>query len=202
LQRRLGAPLKRGHVVSHDLLLRIVTDHRDLLHALDERWQGGTTTGELLTAAWALFNTDPTLTSWSNATKIYQKVASRNKATGSRSKLYDVRGHFLPVAHLWAAWVLRKGRFVTQPDVEYDGWADFQSFLAEAEVLRDWGQTWRPVREKSSPLLPPDVWRVPDGWALPAQQPGWPMMGRIPLVTLSHDLLTVCRPPGRPRKIL
>ena len=53
------------------------------------------------------------------------------------------------------------------------GYPDFQSFLAEAEILRDFGQKWRPERKKSKPLLPPDVWGVPENWKpeLPGKLP-------------------------------
>ena len=54
---------------------------------------------------------------------------------------------------------LREYQFITSPGVAYDGCDDFHCFLTEAEILRDFGQRWRPRRAKSDPLLPSDVWR-------------------------------------------
>ena len=53
-----------------------------------------------------------------------------------------------------------------------DAGADFQSFLAEAEILRQWGQTWQQRRATSEPPLPSEVWRVPGNWEPPTRRPG------------------------------
>jgi hypothetical protein len=200
----LVEPIRRlheaGHKISYEALLRIATEGGHQLEGLDDRWWGGTTTGELLKALWALFNTNPALTSWNNAVRIAELVASRAKARGSRSAQWDARRRFLSVAHLWAAWSIRGGRFEAHPDVGYDEYADFQSFLTEAEVLRQWGQTWRPPRAISKPLLPPDVWHVPENWEPLMRQPGWPETGQLPVLTLPKDLLATLKPAGRPHK--
>jgi hypothetical protein len=110
------------------------------------------------------------------------------------------KSRFLTVAHLWGAWCVRKGEFLAHTDVGYDGYADFQSFLTEAEILRHWGQSWRHDRAKADPPLPPEVWRVPEDWEPPERQPDWPPTGRIPRMTLSEELLADLRPAGRPKK--
>jgi hypothetical protein len=46
---------------------------------------------------------------------------------------------------------LREYQFITSPGVAYDGCDDFPCFLTEAEILRDFGQRWRPRRAKSEP---------------------------------------------------
>ena len=58
----------------------------------------------------------------------------------------------MSVAHLWAAWCFREGKFELHPDVGYDGYADFQSFLTESEILRQWGRSWRAPREKRAAI--------------------------------------------------
>ena len=104
------------------------------------------------------------------------------------------------MAHLWGAWCIREGRFSPRPDIGYDGYADFQSFLTEAEILRQWGQSWRHPRDKAEPPLPAEVWRVPEDWRPPIRQPGWPATGMIPYLTLPEELLATLKPAGRPRK--
>src|SRR5215468_1804658 len=98
---------------------------------------------------------------------------------GARSCL-QAKDRFLSVAHLWAARAIREGKSFQKPEAGYDASVDFQMFLAEAEILRNWGQAWRQPRTTSEPPLSPDVWRVPDGWEPPARQPGWPKTGMIP----------------------
>ena len=41
-----------------------------------------------------------------------------------------------------------EGAPVLHPEIGYDVTADFQSFLAEAENLRHWGQTWHTARDQ------------------------------------------------------
>ncbi len=200
----LAEPLRRfhdaGHQLSYEALARIAMDAGHPLNDLDDRWWGGTATGELFKALFALFTTNPALVSWNNAVRIAELTATRAKASGSRSSMWNARSHFLSVAHLWGAWSIREGKFKTIPDVGYDGYADLQSFLTEAEILRQWGQTWRPPRASSRPLLPPDVWHVPENWEPPIRQPGWPETGKVPGLTLPEDLLAGLKPAGRPRK--
>jgi hypothetical protein len=203
----LAEPLRRfykdGHTVSNDKLFRIAVGAGESLNDLDDRCWGGTASGELVKAMWALFNTECSLASWNNAIRIAEQVAAREQKPGSRSKQWAARKTFLSVAHLWGAWSLRKGEFKQHPEVGYDGWTDFQFFLAEAEILRDWLQTWRPSRKKAEPLILKslDMWRVPDGWRPPESQSGWPQTGRIPRPTLPEELLASLRPAGRPHKI-
>jgi hypothetical protein len=155
----LATPIRRfeeaGHKISRDDLLRIAMDAGQPLNDLDERWWDGTATGEVFKTLCALFNTDPALATWNNAIKIAKLVAARAGTSGSRSLLWEARRRFLSVAHLWAAWTIREAIFDPRPGL---GYADFQSFLAEAEILRDFGQTWRPARANSKPLLPFNIW--------------------------------------------
>lgn len=200
----LAVPLRRyhddGHRLPYDALAQIAMDAGYPLDDLDERWWGGTATGELFKATWALFHANAALASWNNAVRIAELVATRTKASGSRSTFWEARRRFLSVAHLWAAWSIRGGRFQPRPDVGYDGYADFQSFMTEAEILRLWGQRWLPARANSEPLLPLSMWQVPENWEPPARQPNWPETGKLPVITLPEDLLAELKSAGRPRK--
>jgi hypothetical protein len=194
----LAKPIQRceeiGHKISRDVLLGIVIDGGQVLDDLDERWRGGTATGELFKTLWALVYTDPTLATWSNAIKIAEEVAARAKTSGSRSALWEARQRFLSVAHLWAAWAIRGGKFDTRLERGYD---DFQAFLAEAEILRDFGQTWQPARAKSKPLLPHDMWGVAENWKPDLPNPE---IVKLPVPKLAEYLLSTLRPAGRPPK--
>jgi hypothetical protein len=172
----------------YDALARIAADPGQPLTDLEARRWGGSATGETFKTLFALANTDPSLASWSNAITIAEKTAGR-RSSGARTSLYEARRRFWSVAHLWGAWSIREGRFVHYPKVGYDGVADFKSFLAEAEILRRWGQAWQPLRRNSEPALPQYVWRVPEEWEPLARQPGWPKTGMIPHLTISEELL-------------
>jgi hypothetical protein len=200
----LAVPLRRfheaGHRLSYEALASIMAAGAELLDDLDDRWWGGTATGELLKAMFALYWTDRTTASWNNAVKIAGLTATSAKAKSSRSNYWEARRRFLSVAHLWGAWSIREGHFQTCPEIGYDGYADFQSFLTEAEILRRWGQNWQPPRVASRPLLPADLWCVPENWEPPRREPGWPETGKIPRLALPPDLLANVKPAGRPRK--
>jgi hypothetical protein len=200
----LAEPLRlfqeAGGTLAYKDLLRIATDGAGHLDDLDDRLWRGTATGEMFKAFFALAHTDPSLASWGNATKLAQVIAAQHRGPGSRASLYAVRRRFGSVAHLWAALCIRERRFQSDPDVGYEGWHDFQFFLTEAEILRWWGRSWRADRAKSEPPLPAETWRVPEGWAPPEPQPGWPRTGVIPHLTIPDDLLVHLSRPGRPRK--
>jgi hypothetical protein len=178
----------------------IYLDAGEPLDDLEERWWGGRATGEVFKTLFALANTDPPLASWKHAIQIVEETAKRNKVKSGRTKLLQAKDRFLSVAHLWAARAIREGKSFQKPEAGYDASVDFQMFLAEAEILRHWGQTWRQPRATSEPPLPSNVWRVPDEWEPPARQPGWPKTGMIPRLTLSKELTVELKPTGRPRK--
>ncbi len=191
---------RNGFELRHQDLALIAEKCGAVLGDLDERWWAGSATGEVFKVLFALHNTDQRLASWNNATKIAEAVAGRLQHIGSRSKLMTARSAFSGVAHLWAAWVIREGKFHQEPEIGYDFATDFQFFLTEAEILRSWGQSWVPARAKAEHPLPKEVWRVPDDWTPPMRHPSWPHTGKIPHLSLSDDLLNMVKPAGRPKK--
>jgi hypothetical protein len=200
----LATPLKRFHAagqkLSYEQLARISEAAGEQLTDLDQLWRRGALTGDLVKVYYALSCTNHPLASWNNALRIVERAASRTKASGSRTALWEARSRFLTVAHLWGAWSIREGKFEQRLEVGYDGYADFQSFLAEAEILRDWGQNWCPRRRRSKTPLPADVWRVPDDWSPLPRQPGWPETGKVPYLALPAELLANLKRAGRPRE--
>jgi hypothetical protein len=188
----LAEPIRRlhesGRSLSYDALARIAMDAGQRLTDFDERWWGGTATGEVFWILFLLSNLHRERASWNNAIKYTELVSKGRNERGSRSDFWQARGRFLTVAHLWTAWSIR-GRRVY-------GRADFQLFLTQAEDLRTWGQGWRPPRAKSEPLLPQGCWRVPENWKAPKPWPDWPETQ----YALDPKLVATLKPSGRPRK--
>lgn len=200
----LSEPIRRfthaGGTLSHEDLLRIATDPGVPLDDIDDRWWDGSCMGVMFMNYFVLFRTDPRLTSWENAIKLTEVNATKHELPGSRSSLQDIRRRYGSVAHLWAAWCIRDREFRSDPEVGYEGWHDFQFFLAESEILRHWGQNWRRKESRAVPPLAADVWRVPDDWEPPVREPNWPLSGVIPDIGFPAELLSGLRPAGRPLK--
>ena len=200
----LAEPLRRFHeaggTLTYEELARIHADAGVPLDDVEVRWRDGTATGELFKAFFALAHTDPSLASWENAIKLVKTIALQHDVRASRSLLHDILRRYRSVTHLWAAWCIRGRTIRSDPDVGYEGWHDFQFFLAEAETLLQWGRAWRPKRARAEPPLSAEAWHVPEGWTPPASQPGWPRAGGIPGLTVPPELLGELRGPGRPRK--
>lgn len=192
--------LDAGGTLSNAALGDILTAGGARLDDLDDRWWAATATGQMFKTYFALSKTMPDLASWNNAGRLAEVIAAREKQSGSRSALWDALRRFKAAAHLWGAWCIREGKFSASPEVGYELWDDFQCFLAEAEILRKWGQSWRAPRGKSEPPLPAEVWHVPRDWRPPERKPGWPMKGMIPKLTIPDELLAKLRKAGRPRK--
>ena len=202
--QHLAEPIRRLHAAGgqlrHDDAIRLLSEGGQILSDLKKRWWQGTAVGQMFKTFFALWNRDPELASWENATRIAERTAVQQRVPGSRSALLEARRRFRPVAHLWTAWCLREGKFLERPDAGYNYGHDFQFFLAEAEILREWGQSWRAPRAKAEPPLPPDVWQVPDEWQPPERRPGWPPTGQIADLIVPDELVADLRKSGRPRK--
>jgi len=189
-----------GNSVPDRELAQLAPDPDVALNDLDRRRWEGSAVGELFKALWLLARTDPARASWANAIRLAETTAARHRVSGARSALYEARRRFDSVAHLWGAWSIRGRRFQHNLSVGYEGAHDFQFFLAEAEMLRRWGRSWRAKRANSRPPLPANAWRVPDGWEPPEHKPTWPRSGGIPDLILPEELLRDLPRLGRPRK--
>jgi hypothetical protein len=188
-----------GLSLSNEELNRVLDDATDLFD-LRERWLKGTMTGEMFRVFLALAHTEPVLATWANVMRLIKVRAAKHPTGTSETNMYAVRKQFGSVAHLWAAWMIRHGEFQTDLGLRGSGDDEFQSFLAESEVLRDWGQTWRHKRGKAEPPLPLEIWRVPNDWQPPAEQTGWAQTGEIPHLEWPQEHVSQLRKSGRPRK--
>jgi hypothetical protein len=201
----LAEPIRRleaaGGLLAYDQLLRIVKDGGTRLDDLDERWWGGTVIGELFKVLFALANNHPERASWEYAARVVEAYAAKAKSSGSRTSIMEAEQRFLSVAHLWGAYAIRGRKWQERPDVHYSFADDVGSFLAEAENLRIWGQTWKVDVAKAKPVLPAEAWSLPENWTPAPRKPGWPPTGMIPDIRLSDDLLPSRGRPGRPRTV-
>ena len=143
----LAEPIRRleaaGGVLAYDDLLRIAKDGGTRLDDLDQRWWDGTVIGELFKVLFALAIHNPERASWEYAARIVEASAAKAKVYGSRTSIMEAKRRFLSVAHLWGAYSIRGRKWQERVDVDYSFGDDVESFLAEAEILRRWGQTWR-----------------------------------------------------------
>lgn len=197
LAKPVRAAMEAGHKISYETLARLHHDTGEVLTDLEKRWKGGIWTGDLFKAYYALAQSHPEFASLENAVRVVELAVTRAGVSGSRTSILNARRQFITVAHLWAAWSIREGRILLRPEVAYDGFADFQAFLTESEILRDWGQNWQPPHANAVLPLPSDVWRVPDYWRPPERKSGWPQTG-IPTLSLPDDVLAGLRPVPRP----
>jgi hypothetical protein len=201
----LAEPIRRlevaGGLLPYNDLLRIVKDGGARLDDLDQRWRGGEVIGELFKVLFALANDNPELASWEYSARIVENCATKVKATGSRTSIMEVKRRFLSVAHLWGAYSIRGRKWRERVDVSYSLADDVESFLAEAEILRRWGQTYIVDTQKAKSALPANAWALPENWAPAPRKPGWPMTGMIPCIRLPDCLLPPRGRPGRPRKV-
>lgn len=174
----LGKPLKQyfaqGHDLPHDELQNLVVNAGVPLPDLNARQRDALIAGEQFKIYFLLYQTDPELASWGNATKVLEAFSAKEKVSGSRTMIKNAQSRYLAVAHLWAAYSLRDRRFNSSLEHGYDFATDFFYFLSEAEQLRDWGQDWRPNFGGSQPPLPDEVWRMPGGWRPPKKPAHWP----------------------------
>jgi hypothetical protein len=201
----LAEPIRRfvlaGGMLPYDDLLRIVKDGGARLDDLDQRWWGGTVMGELFKILFALANHNPELASWEYSARIVEKFATTAKVAGARTSIMAAKRSFLTVAHLWGAYSIRGRKLQERVEVQYHYADDFESFLAEAEILRKWGQTWKAETAKAKSPLPAETWAMPENWTPAPRKLGWPPSGMIPDILPPLDLLPPLRRPGRPRRV-
>lgn len=189
-----------GHRLSPETLRELLGHRRSPLDDLADRLERGKVAGYLLELLWALYNTDPKLTTWNQVFDAAETIAAKRKTRGAKTGFKRIKREFEPVIHLWGALSMRDWQFAHMPQIGYDQHSDFQFFLAEAEQLRQWGQKACPVRKGSRPYLSERLWQVPDGWKPPERKENWPETGQLPEPVISEKLVKHFRKPGRPPK--
>jgi hypothetical protein len=116
---------------------------------LADRHYKGLVAGEQLRWLFALAQTEPKkLAAWNTAARLVEWQSGK-----SRAYLYDARRVFLPVIHLWAAFILRDRRFYGDEPRGYTAIDDLHTFIAEAMALLQWGMQFRLPRKTAEPPL-------------------------------------------------
>jgi hypothetical protein len=145
----------------------------------------GLAAGEQLKVLFALAQTELKRASWNAAIRLVERQTEK-----SRSFLYDARRAFLPVIHLWAAFLLRDQRVHADEACGYGEIDDLNMFIAEAMALLQWSTNFRLPRTKSEPTLNPqmvDFWTPSPEWSPPTPRPEWPRDGRLRGICLEKD---------------
>jgi hypothetical protein len=190
----------RGEAVPRSVLLSVMeaasatTVERDEI--ADRRYKG-LAAGEQLRVLFAIAQTEPKLASWNAAARLVGRQTGK-----SRAYLYEARHAFLPVIHLWAAYILRDRRFLADESRDYKAIDDLQMFIAEAMALLQWGTHFRLGRKKAEPPLnrqKVDFWTPPPDWSPPIARPEWPRDGRLQAVSIGQDWIRRirARPPRK-----
>jgi hypothetical protein len=174
-----GEPMPRSVLLSVMETAVTIPLQRD---ELVDRHYKGLAAGEQLRWLFALAQTEPKLAAWNTAARLVEWQSEK-----SRAYLYDARRVFLPVIHLWAAFILRDRRFYGDESRGYTAIDDLHTFIAEAMALLQWGMQFRLPRKTAKPPLnrqTVDFWTPPPDWSPPTPRPGWPRDGRLRPVTL------------------
>ena len=125
----------------------------------------------------ALAQIEPKRASWNAAIRLVEWQTEK-----SRAYLYEARSAFLPVIHLWAAFILRDQRCHADEASGYRAIDDLCMFISEAMALLHWSTEFSLPRERAKPTLnrqTVDFWTPPPEWSPPIPRPEWPRDGRL-----------------------
>jgi hypothetical protein len=177
-----------GEPMARSVLLSVMEDAAAMAITPDEiatRLHKGLAAGEQLKVLFALAQTAPARASWNAATRLVERQTKKG-----RSYLYDARRAFLPVIHLWAAFILRDQRCHADETCGYRAIDDLHIFISEAMALLQWSTNFRLTRKKAEPTLnrqTMDFWTPPPEWSPPIPRPEWPRDGRLKGIYLETD---------------
>ena len=161
-----GEPMPRSVLISVMEAAAATAVERE---EISDRRYKGLAAGDLLKVLLAIAQTEPKLASWNAAARLLQWQTRK-----SRAYLYETRRVFLPVIHLWAAYILRDQRLHADESREYRAIDDVQIFIAEAMALLQWGTRFKLGRKKAEPTLnrqKVDFWTPPPDWSPPIARP-------------------------------
>jgi hypothetical protein len=151
------------------------------------RYYDGMVAGEQLKVLVAIAQSQPKRASWNTASKLVEGRTGR-----SRAFLYQARSRFLPVVHLWAAYILRGQQSHADGAAGYTALDDVEVFITEAMALLQWGTSFKLDRKAAKPTLDRnkvDFWVAPPDWLPPTPKAQWPRDGRVRAPTLPEQWL-------------
>jgi hypothetical protein len=100
---------------------------------VQERHHQALLAGEQFKVLMAIANSDPNRASWNMAARLVERQ------TKSRASLYKARRRFMPVIHLWAAFILRECQWHNDAARHFTALDDLNVFITEAMALLQWG---------------------------------------------------------------
>ena len=184
-ETNLGEPVPRSVLLS---IMKATTTADPIDKAeIRTRYYDGMSAGEQLKVLIAIAQSQPKRASWSNASKLVERQTGR-----SRAFLYRARSRFLPVIHLWAAYILRGQQFQGDDARGYTALDDVQVFVTEAMALLQWATAFKLDRMEAQPTLDRskvDFWVAPPDWLSPTPKAQWPRDGRVRVPTLPAEWL-------------
>jgi len=189
-----GPPLTRSVLIS---IMEAAASAAVERAEIKDRWYKGMAAGEQLKVLFAIAQTEPKRASWYAATRLVEWQTAK-----SRAYLYQARQVFLPVIHLWAAFILRDQVFLADEARGYRAIDDLRMFIREAMALLQWGARFKLERKKAEPTLnrqTVDFWNPPPDWSPPIPRPEWPRDGRLPGISLEENWMrrTRSKPPRK-----
>jgi hypothetical protein len=183
-EANIGEPVERSVLLS---IMRVIAatpiDHEEL----KGRYYQGMAAGEQFKVLAAIAGGQPKRASWNAASRLVQRQAGK-----SRAYLYQARSKFMPVIHLWAAYVLRGSHIGGDEACGYTALDDVHVFVTEAMALYQWGRSFKLDRKNAQPTLDRykiDFWVPALDWLPPTPGSQWPRDGRLRIPTLSDEWL-------------
>jgi hypothetical protein len=162
----------------------------------DRRYRG-LAAGDQLKVLYALAQTHSRRASWNTAARLVEWQSGK-----CRAYLYRAHSAFLPVIHLWAAFILRDQRCHADEARGYTAIDDLQMFIVEAMALLQWAAGFKLDRKKAEPTLNPqtvEFWIPPSDWSPSVARLGWPRDGRLQAASLEEKWVrrTRSQPPRK-----
>jgi hypothetical protein len=183
-ETNLGEPIPRSVLLS---IMKAAAAAPIEEAEIKARYYEGMVSGEQLKVLAAIAQSQPKRASWNIASKLVERQTGR-----SRTFLYQARSRYLPVVHLWAAYILRGQQCHADGARGYTALDDIEIFVTEAMALLQWGMSFRLDRRKAKPTLDRntvDFWVAPPDWSPPAPKVQWPRDGRVLVPTLPEEWL-------------
>jgi hypothetical protein len=181
-EAKIGEPVPRSVLLSIMKATAATPIDKGELRA---RYHRGMAAGEQLKVVAAIAQSKPEHASWNAASRLVERQTGR-----SRAFLYRARSSFLPVIHLWGAYILRGQKCHADSTYDYTALDDLYLLVNEALALLKWGRCFKLDREKAQPILDRDkvdFWVPPPGWRPPTPKPDWPRDGRVLVPMLSKE---------------
>src|SRR5260370_12921930 len=182
-EANLGEPVPRSVLLS---IMKAAVDPIDKAE-IEARYYGGVVGGEEQKVVIAIEQRQPKRASWNTAAKLVERQTGK-----SRAFLYRARSRYLPVIHLWAAYILRGQQVRGDDALGYTALDDVQVFVTEAMALLQWAIAFKLDRKAAQPTLDRnkvDFWITPRDWLSPTPKAQWPRDGRIRVPMLPEEWL-------------